>query len=493
MLYFGLVKAVEAARSLKNQKEPGSAASLNHSGRLLRRCRALCSDRPEVEVEAELVLDDSDGAAWLHKHCPEHGLERAMVARSGWYLEGLDDYYYRLNPGPSRPDPRRLSGHVLYLTTMRCNFRCPVCFLELDREKELTESIEAPSLDQIRELVGRFRGWRAEIFPLGAEPTMRPELPEIIALIRRSGNYPVLVSNGERLRDARFFRCLVDAGLSKLVLSIDALADPQVEQQFRGRQVERSKFQVLELARKFGLPVQLERCMARGINDDDLNAHLRLARGFPMVHNLVYRSYLDVGSCSSSFSREHQLLPDEIVEALGRANPELAMRDFYVFQKLIYALCRITGMPRCHRTQALFVPRDAAPPLAEVLDFETLEPILERFAEDTPAKPRRAAASLLAWLGRRLVHRPDLLYVFGLQGLRRFSYPERHYPNSYLSVCVSSLYDAATYHATGVWRCHSVWHHGGKPEDFEPFCKVILDSSRFKRRLLHYQQSAGRS
>ncbi len=75
---------------------------------------------------------------------------------------------------------------------------------------------------------GRREGYEAVGF-LGGEPTIRKDFPEIVRLARELGFRRVsLCTNGRRLRDARYLDELLDAGLTRVTLSIHSHL-PRVE------------------------------------------------------------------------------------------------------------------------------------------------------------------------------------------------------------------------------------------------------------------------
>jgi radical SAM protein with 4Fe4S-binding SPASM domain len=56
----------------------------------------------------------------------------------------------------------------------------------------------------------------------GGEPTLFPDLPELIAYAERNGQITGLNTNGRRLQDARYLQTLVDAGLDHVQITLES-------------------------------------------------------------------------------------------------------------------------------------------------------------------------------------------------------------------------------------------------------------------------------
>ena len=101
---------------------------------------------------------------------------------------------------------------------MMCNNRCVFCMSGIERDHK---EPWAPS-ERIREELEHFRarGCRA-VGLLGGEPTVHPQIVESIAYARDLGYDSIaLCTNGTRLSDAAFCRKLVEAGLTRVTLSV---------------------------------------------------------------------------------------------------------------------------------------------------------------------------------------------------------------------------------------------------------------------------------
>jgi MoaA/NifB/PqqE/SkfB family radical SAM enzyme len=122
------------------------------------------------------------------------------------FVEVCDERILRISPG-------RIS-FCEWLVTPRCNFSCPYC----NRLEETPDS--EPDMTEVARVVGILAGMGCGYVQLtGGEPTVRLDLPEIVALIRSRGIRAGLSTNGSR--SLPYYQNLIDAGVSQLSISLD--------------------------------------------------------------------------------------------------------------------------------------------------------------------------------------------------------------------------------------------------------------------------------
>lgn len=102
---------------------------------------------------------------------------------------------------------------------------CTFCFAEPDGAKD-------PSLDTVKRWIDDLTDPGKTLLQLsGGEPTVRDDLPEIVAYAKQAGcKYVQLNSNGLRLaEDEAFVKRLADAGLSFVFMQFDGVDDAVYE------------------------------------------------------------------------------------------------------------------------------------------------------------------------------------------------------------------------------------------------------------------------
>lgn len=106
--------------------------------------------------------------------------------------------------------------------TYRCNNDCAHCYNARSRRyPEMTTEQWKRILDRLWELA------IPHVVFTGGEPTLRDDLPELIAHAERIGQITGLNTNGRRLSDPRYLQRLVDAGLDHVQITLES-HDPGV-------------------------------------------------------------------------------------------------------------------------------------------------------------------------------------------------------------------------------------------------------------------------
>lgn len=239
-------------------------------------------------IDAQRIVEGDE--VFLRKSCPEHGSFQTVIWR------GADSYLSWAGPDktPSRPpvcdssiskgcpydcglcpDHRQHTCCVILEVTNRCNLSCPVCFADAS-----VTSREDPTLEEIarrcRSLLAA--GGPFNIQLSGGEPTLRNDLPEIIAMIRSMG-FPFLQlnTNGIRLaKDTKYLSRLKQAGLDCVFLQFDGFK-PQTYRGIRGKDLLKAKLAAIRNCGEQQLGVVLVPTLVPNVNTDEIGDILHLA------------------------------------------------------------------------------------------------------------------------------------------------------------------------------------------------------------------------
>ncbi|HZU20334.1 MAG TPA: GTP 3',8-cyclase MoaA [Gaiellaceae bacterium] len=179
--------------------------------------------------------------------------------------------------------------------TDRCNFRCVYCMPKevYGRDHTFLERRELLTFEEIARLARVFVGLGTrKIRITGGEPLVRRDLERLVAQLAELDVDLTLTTNGSLLPAKA--QTLADAGLRRVTVSLDALADGV----FRamndvGFPVARV-LEGIDAAHAAGLPVKVNAVVKRAVNDDQivpLAAYFR-ERG----HTLRFIEYMDVGN-----------------------------------------------------------------------------------------------------------------------------------------------------------------------------------------------------
>jgi cyclic pyranopterin phosphate synthase len=246
---------------------------------------------------------------------------------------------------PAADGAEQPSGHVLdrrgrslrdlrISVTDRCNFRCTYCMPKevFDKDYNFLPHADLLTFEEITRLARLFIQHGVEKIRLtGGEPLLRKNverLIEMLAVLRTPDGRPIdltLTTNGSIL--ARKARALMEAGLTRVTVSLDGLDDAVFR---RMNDVDFPVADVLkgiEAAAAAGLaPLKVNMVVQRGVNDDQI---LPMARHFKgSGHILRFIEFMDVGS-SNGWRLDDVVPAAEIVRRVGAEFPLRALDANY--------------------------------------------------------------------------------------------------------------------------------------------------------------------
>ena len=201
--------------------------------------------------------------------------------------------------------------------TDRCNFRCLYCMPAeglpwLPRAEILT-------YEEIAEIVGQLAplGLR-RIRLTGGEPTIRPDLERLIAMLRaiRGVEDIALSTNGVKLEAlAATFR---DAGLDRVIMSADSLRPERIVKIAR-RNLGLDPVRAARAASAAGLaPMKINVVVMRGINDDEIADFARLTLDNPW--HIRFIELMPVGEMRD-LTWDHVVPSDEVLSRVSDVAP----------------------------------------------------------------------------------------------------------------------------------------------------------------------------
>jgi cyclic pyranopterin phosphate synthase len=201
--------------------------------------------------------------------------------------------------------------------TDRCNFRCLYCMPEdgmhwLPKADILSYEEIAGVVQQLAPL--GLRRLRVS----GGEPTIRPQLHELIRLLRGVPGIEdiALSTNGVRLPELAAL--LRDAGLDRVNLSVDSLRPERIARIAR-RDLGFDPVHAALAAESAGLaPIKMNMVVMRGINDDEVADLARLTLDHPW--HVRFIELMPVGDLRA-LTWEHVVPSDEILARLAAVAP----------------------------------------------------------------------------------------------------------------------------------------------------------------------------
>ncbi len=264
------------------------------------------------------------GRVWLEKTCAEHGDFRVEI----WGGHVPYQEWNRpkkpsspVNPAAAVergcpydcglcPDHRQHSCCVLLEVTDRCNLRCPICFASSG------DAAADPPIGDLMDTLADLltRGGPVNIQLSGGEPTVRGDLPEIIARGKAMGHpFFQLNTNGLRLaQEPAYARALADAGLDCVFLQFDGVSD-DVYRRIRGRDLMSQKVTAIEHCQEAGIGVVLVPTLCAGVNTGEIGGmidfaidHITAVRGIHF-QPMAYMGRYPEGAPERRFTLSHLL------------------------------------------------------------------------------------------------------------------------------------------------------------------------------------------
>jgi molybdenum cofactor biosynthesis enzyme MoaA len=162
--------------------------------------------------------------------------------------------------------------------THRCNMACRNCYIPVRDLPDLP-------VDWLYDVLARLPR-RTRIRLVGAEPTMREDLPEIIARVRELGHLPVILSNGLKLGRASYVAKLKAAGLGTAYLSMNGGLRDELYEEIDELACAERKLKALDNLLAHRIHVTVGFIVVPGVNDAHLGEFLPwlLAKGVRDVH-----------------------------------------------------------------------------------------------------------------------------------------------------------------------------------------------------------------
>jgi 7,8-dihydro-6-hydroxymethylpterin dimethyltransferase len=291
-------------------------------------------------IPADRIIEND--AVYLQKSCPEHGdLGKILLWKNSpkpfheWTRAPSEAAGVSCTSGSSSDDmpiaAKEQSGcpyscglclnhqqktcTVIVEVTGRCALRCPICFAA-----SKTEANPDPDLGQIAQIFEMLRD-RADHCPVqlsGGEPSLRDDLPQIVALARTLGfDHIQINTNGIRLaQDADYARALMDAGATVIYLQFDGITN-SVYQHIRGADLLSLKLKAIERCAELKIGVILVPTLVKGVNDGQIGAIIQVAKKWmPIVKGVHFQPMAFLGRHPTPPRNDDRVLISDLLAAI---------------------------------------------------------------------------------------------------------------------------------------------------------------------------------
>jgi 7,8-dihydro-6-hydroxymethylpterin dimethyltransferase len=311
---------------------------------------------PECLARIPAVRVSRGDAVYMDKRCPEHGefqsvLWRGEPSYAGWartkvpahprFPHTFVDRGCPLDCGLC-PDHRQQTCTGLLEITQQCDLRCPVCYADSGLRAE-----RDPDLGQIQ---GWYRtlldaGHACNVQLSGGEPTLRDDLPEIVALGRSMG-FPFIQvnTNGRRMaQEPAFVERLKEAGLSSVFLQFDGTEDA-IHHTLRGAPLSEIKASAIGNCEQQELGVVLVVTAVPGVNLGNIGPIIRLALDhIPIVRGVHFQPVSYFGRYPGTPTDENRVTIPEIIREIEKQTAGLVKAESFKPPGCENAFCSFHG------------------------------------------------------------------------------------------------------------------------------------------------------
>ena len=259
-------------------------------------------------VPAKIIIED--GNVYYLKRCKAHGVRKSLVSTDAAYYKLCHDY---LKPGDRPlapqtktelgcpydcglcPDHEQHSCLALIDVNEACNLTCPVCFADSSTAK--TAHRPLAEIERMMDALVASEGEPDLLQLSGGEPTIHPQILEIIAAAkRRPIRHIMLNTNGIRIaQEPEFVKQLAafKPGF-EVYLQFDSLR-ASAHKTLRGADLTRIRRQALEALEKESISTTLVVVVKRGVNDDELGEIIEHALQWKCVRGITFQPIQDAG------------------------------------------------------------------------------------------------------------------------------------------------------------------------------------------------------
>jgi pyruvate-formate lyase-activating enzyme len=150
----------------------------------------------------------------------------------------------------------------------RCDQKCSLCYYPIGA------AAEEVTRERALEIARKHRG--CSFILGGREPTMRPDLDDIIRAIRPFGSV-LLLTHGLNLSRRGYLQSLLEAGLDGVILSFNGVSD-DTYRALNGKPCLAGKWLAFETLKRLRVPTIISMTVSPGVNDDQIGAVLRLCQ-----------------------------------------------------------------------------------------------------------------------------------------------------------------------------------------------------------------------
>jgi len=317
-------------------------------------------------IKANIV--EKDNNVYFIKECEQHGTFKLLLSTDSKYYLDLYDYYFSIIK-----DSYIQKDFILHLTN-KCNLNCPICLANAN------EYNDEYSYQKLKILLLNYKYLKIDI--MGAEPTMREDLSDIINLIKRTGNVCALHTNGIKLADYNYCKLLKDSGLDEVHLQYDTFIE-NTNLKIRGQKLIEIKEKTIENLEKLNISTDIVMTILKDINEKEINAMFSKFSKKKFIKEIFFLGHRPLGKTHNN-DMSTCLMPDEVLNyAINNSNIGLTRQNMKVFQKLYFAMLSLCSKRKCFYIHhyIYFRYNNEVIPIHYILNIDRLDKLLDNYKD----------------------------------------------------------------------------------------------------------------
>jgi cyclic pyranopterin phosphate synthase len=188
----------------------------------------------------------------------------------------------------------RVHRNLRVSLTDRCNLRCTYC-MPNDFAAWLPSEHQLTTDELVRVIEIAVSEGINEVRLTGGEPLLRPDIVEIVSRINAITNAPTLTMTTNALTLAKVAQPLVDAGLTRINISLDTLDRDRFKLMTHRDRID-DVFAGIKAAQAAGInPIKINAVLLKGVNADEAPALLEWALANNLALRFIEQMPLDAG------------------------------------------------------------------------------------------------------------------------------------------------------------------------------------------------------
>ena len=255
------------------------------------------------KVEGKIVFQD--GKVLMVKRCPQHGVERILIADDVEYYRRCREVFIKPPEMPLRyntpvkwgcpydcglcTDHEQHSCLALIEITDHCNLQCPICYAQSGPSRPHYRSLN--EIEQMFDALVRNEGEPDIVQISGGEPTLHPDFFAILDLAKaRPIKHLMVNTNGVRIaNDEAFAKRFVQymPGF-EVYLQFDSFERGAL-MALRGADLCRVREQAIERLNRLDISTTLVVTLKKGLNDREIGRIIDYALTQPCIRGVTFQ------------------------------------------------------------------------------------------------------------------------------------------------------------------------------------------------------------